>query len=185
MEETQDRRLPLVYSSNPDFNMIQNEADESQEALFNEDAMIETPFGFGEGYFRHLKVTPEYLKWKTDKEENYEGMWKKEEKYSKLPWPLIKKGGVPHYFNKFLEKLEKTESNLFQLGSFLPENQEMECLLCNYDVPRSSRGHFVLNLDAYEPKTELRWPSIYYHYLHDHGVLPSRMFVTIFLEHRP
>lgn len=186
MDET--HKAPQVYSSKPDFLMIENEADSTETLIFNENSMFETPFGFAEGYFRELKNRPEYLEWSVNPEifNNETGRWEKEKKISTIPWPLVRSDEkIPAYYYKFLEKLSITETNLYQLNSFLKEESSMHCVLCNYKVPRDQLCHFVLKLDAYESKTELRWPAIYFHYLNEHHVLPSVMFVTIFLEHRP
>ena len=180
-----DREIPKIsHQLKPAIPSPFAQIQSTREAIFNQNAIFATPFGYGEGYFSNSPDTPEYLSWESGEQEYTEGMWKVPKKSSKVPWPLAREGDHPKYFKEFIEKLIKTEENLYKNDSFINEDvKEMECLFCKFRCKKAI--HFVLKLNVYKKSTELRWPLIYTHYLMNHKILPSQFFATVFLGFQP
>jgi len=149
----------------------------------DDDVLIKTPYGLAEGYFRTNKNIDEEIEWHEGKSVLQEGQWVQKKQRNQLPWPSINKSGKEGlYLPLLLNKLEQIEIYLYKQNSYLKEKNEMKCVLCNYTEPLTRACHLVLHLTVYEPYTEFRWPSIYYHYLSFHHVLPSSFFVKLFTE---
>lgn len=161
--------------------------DETDELWFAPDVMIETEWGYGEGYYRHFFETPETISWSCGKSIiNDSGIWERPQKSVHLPWPLKRavddNNPMPEYHAAMIGRLQQVQEYLHDSGSFVSDGQDMQCPLCDYEQSARMSGHYLLNLEAFNPPTELRWPTIYKHLLSRHRVLPSKMFATILLE---
>lgn len=160
---------------------------ETTTESFAPDSLIETEFGYAEGYFRRFYETPMIIQWEEGPDVIGEGgLWVREKRHSYLPWPLQRSLDVnmPEWFPEFIERLKSVERYLYAQQSFTRENGDAPCCLCDHVVDYSRNFHFVLGLDAYEETTEIRWPALLMHYLVDHRVLPSRMFSMVLLERK-
>lgn len=165
-------------------NFSNNPEIATPDQLFHENAIFATPFGYAEGYYRARYETPETITWEDKNQPQIleEGYWKFQKYISHVPWPLAYDAAEsPAYFPSFLDKLYAAENYLIQTRNFKPETQSrLSCIFCNYRDTRNC--HFSILLSKYQPPVELRWPSIYNHYLIYHKTLPSSFFVNTFLE---
>lgn len=178
------RDVPLVVSNQATVTRVTDHTTDTR--WFSPDAMVEMPYGYGEGYFRHLVDTQETVKWNEGAEVFDQGRWNVPEHISFLPWPLQRSvdAGYAPYTHEFVERLRDIEQILFENGSVIPSNVIQECCLCQHYIKERYARHYVLSLDAFDQETQVRWPSIYLHYVTDHRVLPSVMFARIVLERK-
>lgn len=149
---------------------------------FVSEHLIELQWGYGEGFFRHFYETPETLTWEYGKAElDDKGVWTRPKKTIRMPWPMRLAEGeeLPEYFSEFLEKLERLETYLDDVGSVSMTGRQIECRFCRHVEQPDEARSYILKLDAFETPTEMWWPSIYWHYLGAHRVLPSRMFAMM------
>ena len=177
--------IGLVSTRNPEVSRERKHIQTTTED-FSPDSLIETPFGFSEGYFRKFFETQMFIQWEEGEETYSEGLWKKPKKYSNLPWPLVKDPSMPMpiWYEEFIMRLFEVENYLIQKGSIISNNADIGCCLCDFSIGSEQNIDFVLKLDAFDPPTQLRWPSILKHYFVKHRVLPSRMFAQVFLERK-
>lgn len=171
---------------NPEVSREQSVIQTTDED-FAPDSMIETQFGFAEGYFRRFFETPMIIEWEDGEASVSEnGVWKRPKKFAHLPWPLQKDPSVqmPVWFNELLHRMVEVEGYLRHKNSYMRENTDGMCCLCDFNIDYTENFHYVLSLDAYTPPTELRWPAILIHYFTAHRVLPSRLFAMVMLERK-
>jgi hypothetical protein len=183
-EETPDRPVAILRSKVD--NIPTDVKYETSDVWFAPDQPMQTQFGYGEGYYRHHFETPETIKWKSGEAIYEQGTWKQPEFSVSVPWPLKFKpdsgAAMPEYLNEFVHKLGILQSNLGAVGSVLPADLDQTCCLCEHVMRMDIACHYLLSLQAFDPPTEMRWPSLYMHYITRHGVIPSKMFATILLE---
>lgn len=178
--------IGIVTSRNPEVSRMKQVTHTTTED-FSPDSLVETEFGFAEGYYRRFFETPMLIEWNCGETVlGKNGIWEREKKFSYLPWPTLKDDQMPmpEWMNDLLHRLVEVERYLFGMKSVVHNNADAMCCLCDYAIDYSKNYDFVLSLDAFEPPTELRWSVLLKHYFTAHRALPSRMFAMVILERK-
>jgi hypothetical protein len=150
---------------------------------------------------KHVQAVPTLMPWWHG--EYVEGYWKlsRNSQDKSFAWPVATPvSDNPHWFNmrhNFLGKLERVESRLLKYqeaindgaGDPSVDDGVRDCVVtyrglatCRLCKPQIMVGclEFVIRKFSWEGRDiTLRWPVGYSHYLKEHDIVPSRLFICV------
>lgn len=174
----------MLSHRKPDAQPGQLFSAEQASDLYDADAMIPTPYGYIEGFFRHFHAVAEEFIFEFDETLNEgTGFYEKQTRTSELTWPKKTERMVP-YMPSLIIKLRMLEKELIAARSFTlahDHEAQRECLFCNFKEKKNESINFSIVLTLAQNKL-LIWPSIYKHYLEKHNVVPSYTFAKIVMS---